>query len=468
MPYTSVDLSDVSSHVSTFDCGNSPDGVYGSLCSPLFFICSAGQITGFVCQNTLIFNPETGFCDQQEYISSCHGAVHPAHSHFPPLTTANGVLQNTSFIATQASYLENSSKRRCEKGFSGVISKGCSAKFVLCAYGVDHLFICQHNLIYNVETNRCDYAENVDACRGYTTSYVKKSYGPSHFEDTPVSSIRIADLRTIGSLNGAMQMRCLASRNHVISSQRCHKEYITCFNNSTVHKAYCANGFLFDDDAERCVLAKVCGIPNNVNERTNANEVRCSVSDDVPKNTSPCSAPYLAREKYTKTASGISTYMERSLNYKCQEETVVPTNIKMNNTGDFCMDRKDGIYRHPRDCTRILQCFGKEVFEYLPCDYGLVFNEIAGGCDYKRNVPECHNMSLKVENGESSSLLDLDCQGKSHGDILADNEDCSVYYRCVWGKLEKLSCPKQTVFNSILGVCDFPSEVPSCKISLRH
>lgn len=47
----------------------------------------------------------------------------------------------------------------------------------------------------------------------------------------------------------------------------------------------------------------------------------------------------------------------------------------------------------------LFQCFGEEIFEHLPCDDGLVFNEISGGCDYKSNVPECAATSEKSKEG---------------------------------------------------------------------
>lgn len=39
------------------------------------------------------------------------------------------------------------------------------------------------------------------------------------------------------------------------------------------------------------------------------------------------------------------------------------------------------------------------MFEYLPCNDGLVFNEISGSCDYISNVPECAGSFGNVENG---------------------------------------------------------------------
>lgn len=64
------------------------------------------------------------------------------------------------------------------------------------------------------------------------------------------------------------------------------------------------------------------------------------------------------------------------------------------------------------------------------------------------------------------SLVGSSCGEHVHGDHLADAKDCSVFYRCVWGKLEKFSCPDHAVFNPILSVCDLPSAVPYCKVTM--
>uniref|UniRef100_A0A914GTE0 Chitin-binding type-2 domain-containing protein n=1 Tax=Globodera rostochiensis TaxID=31243 RepID=A0A914GTE0_GLORO len=61
----------------------------------------------------------------------------------------------------------------------------------------------------------------------------------------------------------------------------------------------------------------------------------------------------------------------------------------------FCLELPNGFYHHPSNCSRIIQCFGSNMFEYPPCQYGLVFNEHTGFCDYQRNVLGCTDAPQK-------------------------------------------------------------------------
>ncbi|KAI6187870.1 Tetraspanin [Aphelenchoides besseyi] len=68
--------------------------------------------------------------------------------------------------------------------------------------------------------------------------------------------------------------------------------------------------------------------------------------------------------------------------------------IAHNGTMDeFCQVRTDGFYRHFSDCSRVIQCFDGDAFEYPSCPKKLVFDEKRGLCEYKRNVPE-HKINL--------------------------------------------------------------------------
>jgi len=141
----------------------------------------------------------------------------------------------------------------------------------------------------------------------------------------------------------------------------------------------------------------------------------------------------------------------------------------------FCKRRPDGYYRHPNDCSRILQCFGKELFEYPSCSHGLAFNERKQACDYHFNVEGCAKQTggiPKVKSAAKPIALTHGnrrrvCQGGYvHGEHVADPRDCSRFFRCVWGDLVPMSCGDGTVFNPKLSVCDYPSQVPnaSCQV----
>ncbi|VDK72338.1 unnamed protein product, partial [Onchocerca ochengi] len=478
LPRTFVNLTKVSNDVSSFDCMVARDGLRSSQCSPFFFVCSAGQINGFVCQNALIFNPEAGLCDRKKYIVSCDG-TRLFNSPATSSSTDQKVPLKPSFTTTQISLNDNAYKQwKCKKEFSGIISAGCSRKFILCIRGIDHLFFCQRGMVYNINISRCDLPQNVAACGDETRTPFRKRHETSHFDKDSVSSIRVIDLQTTDLSNNTMRARCHASRSQTAAYGLCREDYISCSKDGIFRKLYCTNNYLFDEVVGRCVPAKVCGAV--IPETMSVGKKKCDdVEDGVSRGIGPClnqyyvckkGIPILRRcfkhsETFSATAGGC---VARSLNPECpRKSTVVTDEIQeLNDTDDFCINRADGLYRHPTDCTRVLQCFGEELFEHLPCNDGLVFNEISGGCDYKSNVPECAATFAKSTEDWDSPSTASNCEGKSHGDFLVDENNCSVYYRCVWGKLEKLFCPEHTVFNPVLSVCDFPSAVPYCKVTM--
>ncbi|CAG9529938.1 unnamed protein product [Cercopithifilaria johnstoni] len=471
LPHTLVNLTKVSYDASSFDCMSVPDGLFASKCSPLFFVCSASHLTGFVCQDELSFNIETGFCDQKEYVASCEETDLVNFSTTSPSITEKISLE-PSFITAQSSYHSTPIKRwMCEEGFNGIMSRGCSRKFVLCIQNESHLFFCQQGLVYNINNNRCDHPRNVAACGNKAgISFRKRAYGTSDFDKDSTSNFRAVDLQAADSSNHMMQARCNASRGQIAAYGHCRGDYISCPQSGILRKSYCTNGYLFDEDVGRCVPAEVCGIVDDaVAESGSLAKEKCDgIEDGVSKGIGLCLSEYYVCKKGVPIRRRCFKYLEtfsatagaciaRSLNPECTQKSAILTEGIKKFSDDFCVHRPNGFYRHPTDCTRILQCFGEELFEHLPCNDGLVFNEISGGCDYRSNVPECAAIEKSAEDN---------CKGKSHGDHLADEKDCSVFYRCVWGKLEKLFCPEHTVFNPELSVCDFPSAVPYCKVTM--
>ncbi|KAI1723038.1 chitin binding peritrophin-A domain-containing protein [Ditylenchus destructor] len=144
------------------------------------------------------------------------------------------------------------------------------------------------------------------------------------------------------------------------------------------------------------------------------------------------------------------------------------------NDGNYCSDHPDGFYQHPKNCSRIVQCFGGEIFEYPPCDRGLAFDEQQGVCNYRDQVEGCSAPDQdeigfdQTLTGDPAALKAGGCGGHNHGDHVADQTNCSQYLRCVWGQLVTMNCPDNTVFNPKLDVCDFPDQVPECKNNVKQ
>ena len=127
-----------------------------------------------------------------------------------------------------------------------------------------------------------------------------------------------------------------------------------------------------------------------------------------------------------------------------------------------CINRTDGLYRHPLSCQRRIQCFDSRAFEHPSCSHDLAFDERRGVCDYRQNVPGCETFADGSSSKQPHTLLG--CSGHKHGDYIPNQSDCNSFYRCVWDTLELMKCPAGTVFNPKLDVCDYPNQV-SCGAS---
>lgn len=73
-------------------------------------------------------------------------------------------------------------------------------------------------------------------------------------------------------------------------------------------------------------------------------------------------------------------------------------------------------------------------------------------------------MNVPVSNAMASTSSNKGhCDGHNHGDHIEDPANCSLFFRCVWGRMISMNCPQGTVFNSRLSVCDYPDQVVRCQ-----
>ncbi|KHN74319.1 Chondroitin proteoglycan 2 [Toxocara canis] len=452
------------------DCSTLPDGPHVTGCSGVFFVCSSGRSSKFVCQVPLKFNKETNACDYEEFTRDCGGA----YEHIR--TTAQTSAAQT-FVTTQPVFAPSVGMSECSSRADGVISKGCSAEFTICSNGIAHTMTCQQGLVYSDFTLGCDFKENVIACGGSLPSAPSREYtlfGSDQQQSQTEAVARPAE---------SPDMRCIYANASVVALGFCRIDFLTCLRGFG-HDTFCIRGHLFDHVLLRCVPAAECGHPNlpasamHISPSLSRSSSLCDgLADGSHKALGSCRPQYITcrngspeRHRCSRSSYVFSSLagvcIPRAENPECQQHTDVAqtaapmTDVMAGHVSSFCSMRDDGLYRHPDDCAKIIQCFGKEQFEYQSCSQGLVFNEVSGGCDYRANVPGCADPA----SSDVSSAADSEggCRGRSHGDFVADERDCATYYRCIWGRLERKHCPGGTVFNPTLNVCDYPSEVPSC------
>uniref|UniRef100_A0A1I8BWP7 Chitin-binding type-2 domain-containing protein n=1 Tax=Meloidogyne hapla TaxID=6305 RepID=A0A1I8BWP7_MELHA len=211
----------------------------------------------------------------------------------------------------------------------------------------------------------------------------------------------------------------------------CRQFYFACLNGTRVQR-YCPFGLFFNPLREMCQRRE---------------QIQICLPPSIPSKPKPLPPPKVSSRKQIVHSPSARPVLPSYAQYYPER---------------FCSELPDGFYKHPRNHSRIIQCFGHQLFEYPPCLHGLVFNEVRGVCDYADNLP---NSVTPVSSASSTKNVPLTvCSGgHNHGDHVVHPEKCSSFYRCVWGRLYPMTCPHGTAFNPHLSVCDYPKNVPNCK-----
>ncbi|CAL1689397.1 unnamed protein product [Lasius platythorax] len=116
-----------------------------------------------------------------------------------------------------------------------------------------------------------------------------------------------------------------------------------------------------------------------------------------------------------------------------------------------------GQYPSPKSCANYLNCWDDVVIEQT-CPDGLLFNDVAGYCDFASNV----NCGDRPPATPKPPLPPGSKHCPDPNGRYRSSTNCSEFYVCVAGRPIKFSCPHGLVYNDILNVCDYPYNV-DCK-----
>ncbi|PIC53052.1 hypothetical protein B9Z55_002909 [Caenorhabditis nigoni] len=401
----------------------------------------------------------------------------------------------------------------------GTHGQGCSSSFIVCSYGrLVNSITCPLGQGYDpsiqncrtfseIPAQACDQGETTTdaglvrplpyvtledvlsttttqastttaASDEYTTSAAYGDEKPASEapaqEDTTVvvdtDSYNRADDESEEEEDAGYEQKCTPGSR--ASTGFCVKNYLECTATGYVEKS-CRVGKLFDSNSNRCVARIACGkeairdaikdIIATTPATTKKVDGRCAhVEGEGVFALGACSSNYVrctygaaklencpGKQVFSHTQS---TCISREAATECSTSQNAPVKNYYNNNEQsaYCDGKSDGLYGNKKDCSAILQCFGGELFEHASCPSNLAFNELTGKCDYPQKVSGCEN------HGRTEGVC------SEHGAFIADVNNCSVFYRCVWGRKVVMRCPSGTVFNPALSVCDWPSAVPSC------
>uniref|UniRef100_A0AC34PX26 Chitin-binding type-2 domain-containing protein n=1 Tax=Panagrolaimus sp. JU765 TaxID=591449 RepID=A0AC34PX26_9BILA len=213
-------------------CQGKSDGYQGEGCSSHYWYCAVGTTTRMHCPSGLFFDIETHQCNHKEWVVACGGQkpTQPPAQQSPPSFNCIGKTDGFYY------------------------SKACEKVFVQCVSGVAHFRNCPSNLVFNPNTEACDY---VEAC-----SELKPAQNPPQ---NP-----IGDHGNFNNYYGQSQTTqappqqsppsfdCLGKSDGFYLQGQCISTYIQCAN-GIAHQYTCPAGLVFT--GEMCEYKDICLSP---------------------------------------------------------------------------------------------------------------------------------------------------------------------------------------------------------------
>nr|CDJ82147.1 Chitin binding protein domain containing protein [Haemonchus contortus] len=287
----------------------------------------------------------------------------------------------------------------CHNRKDGTYTIGCSSSFFFCSNGIIHMSTCQNGLFYDVDRKTCDHKFRVRACGGHPEVEREPVTRPPLLVPTYAPTA----LKSFAKIRGHItdfSHSCKGKPDGTYPLDACTDQYIHC-TDEVSQLGKCAVGEVFVDSG------------------------KCTPVANVPE----CS----------KALSG-------------------------DNTID-CSSRQDGYYGS--SCSSTFVSCSSGVAHQMKCPSKLVFNEVKGHCDYPEDcksdtgvAPPADSPKSKREqqpNADATkSVSPSFCAMRKDG-LYA--EECSVdFISCEQGVATPMKCPSGLLFNNKKGHCDYPED----------
>uniref|UniRef100_A0A0N4XTQ7 Peritrophin n=1 Tax=Nippostrongylus brasiliensis TaxID=27835 RepID=A0A0N4XTQ7_NIPBR len=287
----------------------------------------------------------------------------------------------------------------CSGRQDGSYTIGCSSSFFFCSNGLIHPSTCQNGLFYDVERKTCDHKFRVRACGGHPEVQREPVTRPPLLVPTyaPQTLRSFAKIGGYGRVSANMLPSCEGKYDGMHSIGTCMQQYM-----------FCANGV---SQLAECSDGEVFASTNN-----------CAPVDDLPE---------------------------------CQIPTSAAGNVD-------CSSRPDGFYG--ASCSPDFVHCSDGVAHHMSCPSTLVFNEAKGHCDYPENCSVGSESALIVETPSAvvtpqkqpsgESRFSKFCEDKKDGFYA---EKCSVHFiSCNQGVATDMNCPAGLLFDDVKGYCNYP------------
>ena len=189
-----------------------------------------------------------------------------------------------------------------------------------------------------------------------TSGSAKPTSRPVSTEKATTSTLEDKAVSTSTPSYDSLESFCRSRGDGMWKSPESCGYFVQCYGNGNFFQKFqCPSGTIWNS------VSKVCDWETNVQSCE-----KCDCNEDNKGNHIKTTASATPQIRSTTIVSTGSVVTGQSL-------------------ARFCKKRANGVYSHPKDCSRFIQCFdGRKFKKYCPS--GLKFNKSSKVCDWPQNV----------------------------------------------------------------------------------
>nr|AAR06265.1 peritrophic membrane chitin binding protein 1 [Trichoplusia ni] len=436
-----------------------------------YYICLGGKPIARPCPGNLLFNPISDQCDWPEKVD-CGERVIPDpdddnngndNGGSDNGGSDNGSGDNGGSDSIGGGNCDPSEAPTiCAADGSNdvlVAHENCN-KYYICLGGKPIARPCPGNLLFNPNSDQCDWPQNVDCGDRVIPDPDDDNSGNDNGGSDNGGSDNGGNGGVCNCNPGEAPKICMAENSNgtLIAHENCDQFYL-CDHGKPVAMS-CPDNLLYNPYKEECdwpVNVK-CGdrnVPNSEDSEENKEDIDNTfvVGDD----------------------------QEDQVGADCENDKLVneeSCNCRPEDAPSICsVGGSDGVYIAHEYCNRFYQCSnGKPVA--IRCPRGLLYNPVNITCDWPHNV-ECGdriipdsdedddvNESEEVEDNENDGTCNCNpeeapaiCAAEGSSGVLVAHENCNQFYKCANGVPVAFTCSASLLYNPYRGDCDWPSNV---------
>ncbi|CAG9790987.1 unnamed protein product [Diatraea saccharalis] len=493
-----------------------------------FYICANGKPVAKSCPANLLFNPNTDRCEWRKCVD-CGNRVVPDDDCSENDNNSSGGESDESIDSNDSDDNDDNGEDNESCAGEEVVGGGngnpnlapeiCSAEgsndvlvahencnqFYICANGKPVAKSCPANLLFNPNTDRCEWrkcvdcgnrvvpdddcSENDNNSSGGESDESIDSNDSDDNDDNGEDNESCAGEEVVGGGNGNPNLApeiCSAegSNDVLVAHENCNQFYI-CANGKPVAKS-CPTNLLFNPNTDRCEWRKCVDCGNRV------------VPDDDCSENDNNSSGGESDESIDSNDSDDNDDNGEDNESCAGEEVVGGGNGNPNLAPEICSAEgsNDVLVAH-ENCNQFYICAnGKPVAKSCPAN--LLFNPNTDRCEWRkcvdcgnRVVPDddCSENDNNSSGGESDESIDSNdsddnddngednescageevvgggngnpnlapeiCSAEGSNDVLVAHENCNQFYICANGKPVAKSCPANLLFNPNTDRCEW-------------